>query len=101
MCFKTLHAKCFDGDPLWLLSGTNRLLFLSKCTAAMVISRCFKVIYSELFLHLPDDSTVKINILVFQNEEIFVQLDELDKLDRIIHACIGFNYNFTQVQKIF
>ena len=27
-----------------------------------------------------------INILVFQNEEIFVQLDELDKLNKITHA---------------
>ena len=27
----------------------------------------------------------------FQNEEISVQLDELDELDRIIHAWIGFN----------
>ena len=28
------------------------------------------------------------NILVFQNEEIFVQLDELDKLNKITHAWI-------------
>ena len=35
----------------------------------------------------------------FQNEEIFVQLDELDELDRITHAWIGFNYSLTQAQK--
>ena len=26
------------------------------------------------------------NLVFFQNEEIFVQLDELDQLDRITHA---------------
>ena len=33
---------------------------------------------------------------VFQNKEISVQLDELD---RITHAWIGFNYSLTQAQK--
>ena len=28
----------------------------------------------------------------FENEVIFFELDELDELDRITHACIGFNY---------
>ena len=37
----------------------------------------------------------------FQNEEIFVQLDELDKLDRITRSRIGFNYSLTQAQKTF
>ena len=37
----------------------------------------------------------------FQNEEIFVQLDELDELDRIIDAWKGFNNNLTQAQKTF
>ena len=41
------------------------------------------------------------NIVFFQNEEIFVQLDELDEFDRIIHAWIGFNYSLTQAQKTF
>ena len=36
-----------------------------------------------------------------QNEEILVQLDELDELDRITHTCIGFNYSLTQAQKTF
>ena len=31
------------------------------------------------------------SIYFFQNKEIFIQLDELDKLDRITHAWIGFN----------
>ena len=35
----------------------------------------------------------------FQNEEIFVKLDELDELDRINHAWIGVNYSLTQAQK--
>ena len=39
--------------------------------------------------------------LLFQNEVILVQLDELDKLDRITHAWIGFNYSLTQAQKAF
>ena len=40
-------------------------------------------------------------IIFFQNGEIFVQLDELDKLDKITHARIGFNYSLTQAQKTF
>ena len=36
----------------------------------------------------------------FQNEEIFVQLDELDQLDRITYAWIGFYYSRTQAQKL-
>ena len=39
--------------------------------------------------------------LVFLNEEILVQLDELDKLDRITHTWIGFNYSLKQAQKTF
>ena len=39
--------------------------------------------------------------LVFQNDEIFVQVDELDKLDRITHAWKGFIYSLTQAQKTF
>ena len=35
----------------------------------------------------------------FQNGEIFVQLDELDELDRIVYAWIGFNHSLTQAQK--
>ena len=27
------------------------------------------------------------NLVLFQNEEIFVQFNELDELDRISHAC--------------
>ena len=40
-------------------------------------------------------------IQFFQNEEIFVQLDELDELDRITHAWIGFNYSLIQAEKTF
>ena len=32
-----------------------------------------------------------VNYLVFQNEEIFVQLDESDELDIIVHPWTGFN----------
>ena len=32
---------------------------------------------------------------------LFVQLDELDELERFTHAWIIFNYNLTQAQKIF
>ena len=59
-----------------------------------------KIIYNELHLHR---SRTQYNVIVllalnhfgqheqsssffFQNEEIFVQLDRLDKLDRITHA---------------
>ena len=37
----------------------------------------------------------------FQNEEIFVQLDELDELNSIIHAWIEFNYSLTQARKTY
>ena len=40
-------------------------------------------------------------IKFFFNEEIFVQLDELDELDRITHVWIGLNYSLTQAQKTF
>ena len=40
-------------------------------------------------------------LFFFQNEEIFVQLDEFDELDRITQASIGFNYSLTQAQKTF
>ena len=36
-----------------------------------------------------------------QNEQIFIQLDELDELDTITHAWIGFKYSLTQAQKTF
>ena len=37
----------------------------------------------------------------FQNEEIFVQLDQLDELDRITQAWIGSIHSLTQAQKTF
>ena len=37
----------------------------------------------------------------FQNEDIFVQLDELYEIDNITHAWIWFNYSLTQAQKTF
>ena len=33
------------------------------------------------------------------NLEMFVRFDELEQLDRITHAWIGFNYSLTQTQK--
>ena len=42
---------------------------------------------------------MSVNLVFFQNEEIFVQLDELDELDRITQAWIGFNNRLTQAQK--
>ena len=36
-----------------------------------------------------------------QNEQIFVQLDELDKLEKITQAWIGFNDSLRQAQKTF
>ena len=44
-------------------------------------------------------ATVITILVFFQNEVIFVQLDELDDLDRIINAWIGFNYSLTKTQK--
>ena len=37
----------------------------------------------------------------FQNEVIFIQLDELDELDSVTHEWIGFSYSLTQAQKTF
>ena len=39
--------------------------------------------------------------ILFQNEEIFIQLDELDKFQRITHVWIGFNNRLTQAPKTF
>ena len=39
--------------------------------------------------------------IFLQNEDIFVQLDELDELDRITHAWIGFHYSLIETQKTF
>ena len=36
-----------------------------------------------------------------KNGEIFVHLDELDKLEKITYALVGFNYSLTQTQKSF
>ena len=44
-------------------------------------------------------SILRSSLFFFQNEEIFVQLDELDELDKIIHARMGLNYSLTQAQK--
>ena len=49
-----------------------------------------------------ESPTMKLNsrsTSFFQNQDIFVQLDELDELDKITHAWIGFNYSLTQAQK--
>ena len=40
-------------------------------------------------------------LFFFQNEENFIQLDELDESDRISHAWIWFEYSLTQAQKTF
>ena len=40
-------------------------------------------------------------LFFFQNEEIFVKLDELNELDWITHAWIGFNFSLTQAKKTF
>ena len=37
----------------------------------------------------------------FQNEDIFLEFHELDELDRITHAWIGFHYSLTEAQKTF
>ena len=39
--------------------------------------------------------------LFFQNEGVFFQLDELDKLDRFIQEWIELNYSLTKTQKTF
>ena len=45
--------------------------------------------------------TSRFILVFFQNEEVFVQLDELDELDRITHAWIWLNCCPTQAQKTF
>ena len=47
------------------------------------------------------DRRTKNNLVFFQNEDIVVQWDELDELDKITHAWIGFNYSLSQEQKTF
>ena len=43
--------------------------------------------------------TDNIKSIFFQIKHIFIQLDELHKLDRITRASIGFNNNLPQAQK--
>ena len=57
--------------------------------------------YSEGAVHELERGSRKNLSSGFQNEDIFVQLDELDELDKITHAWIGFNYSLTQAQKAF
>ena len=54
-----------------------------------------------MLLLLLDSFRLQFNhsLFFFQNEEIFVQLDESDELDRIIQAWIGLNYSLRQAQK--
>ena len=42
--------------------------------------------FQHTLAHLSSVFTNNITLVFFQNEEVFVQLDELDKLDRIIHV---------------
>ena len=38
-----------------------------------------------------------LHLVFFRYEEIFVKLDELDKLHRITHVGVGLNYHLTYV----
>ena len=40
-----------------------------------------------------------VNLFFLKNEDIFVEVDELDELNRIIHAWIQSNFSLTQAQK--
>ena len=46
----------------------------------------FALFHNEMSRHLLSRNSVLTFLVFFQNEEIFVQLDELDKLDKITHA---------------
>ena len=71
---------------------------------------CIEIWHTDVIVHNLSVSTVQLvivsicsfdNLVFFQNEEIFVQLDKLDELDRIPQAWIGFSYSLTQAQKTF
>ena len=49
----------------------------------------------------PGAKSTQADLFFFKNEEIFVQLDKLDELDRITHAWITFNYSIILAQKTF
>ena len=51
----------------------------------------------ELSLHISQS----VNLVFFQTEQIFIQLDELNELDRITPAWKEFNYSLTETQKTF
>ena len=46
----------------------------------------YKQLHTVKNTTLSEDFKFKNSLVFFQNEEIFVQLDELDELDRIAHA---------------
>ena len=45
------------------------------------------------------DNKNKDNLVFFKINTFSSKLDELDKLDRVTHARIGFNYSLTQAHK--
>ena len=67
-------------------------LFMQRKALPNVLQKC--TYYHKNFCGLNNRKTS-----FFQNKEIFVQLDKLDKFNRITHAWIGFNYSLKQAQK--
>ena len=64
-------------------------LFLSRSHT----SRNFEVL---TLANIKQDKLSQHKLVFFQNEETFVQLDELDELNRITNARIGYNYTSTE-----
>ena len=85
-----LESEVMRG-PGFILTGGNILSLDFWFSRSKDENANFRLVCEKPLRKISDSS-------FFQNEEIFIQLDELD---RITHAWIGFNYSITQTQKTF
>ena len=84
-----IHVTLLSKDPL--SDDSRQLNWEFAIKGGLVSKTLIFVIVFNLVFHTAIATLGKLSF--FQNEEIFVSLDELDELDRIIYAWIGFNYN--------
>ena len=81
---------------------SKNVLFISILTFQLSICRGHKVLRNGKISNNIFEEVIHFgrNSSFFYNEEIFVQLDELDKMDRITYALIKFKYSLTEAQNI-
>ena len=90
--YSAIGTLCFEPDSLESLVPSKMVMAAMSVTISLVTS-LGKIILFHLVLYPENPLLMTSHFLqeakqssFFQNEEIFVQLDELDELDRIPHA---------------